>query len=165
MTGVHIEFRRDAPLPGTRPAWSPIVVPTTVLGTAGTAIGLRLNAPAAVTVTAAIAVVAGLAALGHERRFPLPATGPRTRSLPETWIVTDESISLHTAESRYRWSWNLIRSATVHPDRYRLELESPHRLDLPRPEIPQADAEIDAHLRNRGLLPPLSGGLPPWRRS
>lgn len=154
---MHIEIRRDGPLPPLRRTRLTAVPVVSAVCLAVAGLGLWRDAPAAVPVAAAVVAMAGVSALAFEHRMRSLRPVRPVEPLPEAWTVTGESIAVHTAASRRRWNWALFQSATVHPDRYRLRLAGGADLDLPRPELPTADAEIAARLRAAGLLSPRSG--------
>ncbi|MBO3742817.1 hypothetical protein [Actinoplanes flavus] len=164
---MHLEIVRNEPLPALRrgPLRSiPLAAPLVVAGAAGTGLGLWLGAPGPVTVAAAVLAVTSLSAIGIEIRTRPHQVRPGRLPLPETWTVTDDGFEVRTAESRKTWNWSLVRSVATHPDRYRLTLDVSAPVDLPRPEFPASDAVLDHFLRQRALLPPLTGGLSPWSR-
>jgi hypothetical protein len=90
----------------------------------------------------------------RRRRWPFrhqtiePAT-----TAPEHWTVTDEAVEVRAAHYRTSWAWPLVRVVTVLPDRYRLQQDpTGSSLDLPRPEGPAEEQELEAFLHGRGLL-------------
>lgn len=101
---------------------------------------------------AAVAAAMLLVLLGL-RRFEATVTVPPDWCAPRRYLLTDDTLESSTALTSARWSWPVVTTAEVTPDAYHLWQERTTMFDVPRAGLTaDQDAELQAHLRERGLL-------------